>query len=405
MVARADLADPSIVDVLDVARVLDTDAERGLSSTEAARRLHRDGSNEIASAPKVAVWRKAISQFNDPLIYLLAGAAGISLAAWVLDGAPGVPVDALVITVIVVLNAVIGYVQEAKAGDAVAALQDLTEVASTVVRDGMSLSIPSSQLVRGDVLLLGEGDSVGADARLVQSGALRVSEASLTGESAAVEKNPVTLETAQPLADRTNMVFKVTAVTQGAGRAIVTDTGMDTAMGDIARMLQATVQPPTPLQREISLVGKVLGAAVVVIAVVVMATVWLISGVRTFSDAVTVLLLGVSLAVAAVPEGLPAVLSVVLSIGVQQMARRHAVVKTLSSVETLGSASIICSDKTGTLTRNEMTVRRVATVSGRCQVTGVGYAPDGRVQVDGSDLSPPNASSCPPFRWITNTMT
>ncbi len=386
MVARADLADPSIVDVLEVARVLDTDAERGLSSTEAARRLQRDGSNEIASAPKVAAWRKAISQFNDPLIYLLAVAAGISLAAWVLDGASGVPVDALVITVIVVLNAVIGYVQEAKAGDAVAALQDLTEVASTVVRDGVSLSIPSSQLVRGDVLLLGEGDSVGADARLVQSGALRVSEASLTGESAAVEKNPVTLETAQPLADRTNMVFKVTAVTQGAGRAIVTDTGMDTAMGDIARMLQATVQPPTPLQREISLVGKVLGAAVVVIAVVVMATVWLISGVRTFSDAVTVLLLGVSLAVAAVPEGLPAILSVVLSIGVQQMARRHAVVKTLSSVETLGSASIICSDKTGTLTRNEMTVRRVATVSGRCQVTGVGYAPDGRVQVDGSDL-------------------
>jgi Ca2+-transporting ATPase len=378
--------DPSTVDVEEIVRDLGTDVECGLSVTEAAARLQRDGANEIAAAPAVPLWRKVLSQFNDPLIYLLTGATVVSLAAWFFEGASGIPVDAVVITVIVVLNAVIGYVQEARAGDAVAALQDLTQVLSTVVRGGVSVRVPASRLVRGDILLLSEGDSVGADARLIQADALLVNESSLTGESAAVQKDAAVLVSPQPLADRTNMVFKVTAVTQGAGRAVITSTGIDTAMGDIARMLEATVQEPTPLQREIAVVGKTLGAAVIVIALVVMSTIWFISGVHTVTDAVTVLLLGVSLAVAAVPEGLPAILSVVLSIGVRQMARQDAIVKNLSSVETLGSASVICSDKTGTLTRNEMTVRQVATVSGRGQVTGVGYAPDGSVQVDGSDL-------------------
>jgi len=382
---RASVVDPFAQAERDVVEALGTDAERGLSAGEAARRLQQDGPNEIASAPRIPIWRKVVAQFNDPLVYLLTGASGISVVAWMFEGAAGLPVDALVIAVIVVLNALIGFVQEVRAGDAVAALQDLTEVSSTVIRDGVSLRIPSSGLVRGDLLVLGEGDSVGADARLVQVAALRVNESSLTGESEAVEKNTAVLTASQPLADRTNMVFKVTAVTQGTGRAVVTATGMDTAMGDIARMLAATVQPPTPLEREIAVVGKVLGSVVVVIAVVVMTTIWLISDIRTLSDAVTVLLLGVSLAVAAVPEGLPAILSVVLSIGVQRMARQQAIVKTLSSVETLGSASIICTDKTGTLTRNEMTVRQVATVSGGVTVTGVGYAPNGEVQFTGAN--------------------
>jgi Ca2+-transporting ATPase len=382
---REHLFDPFAQAEQAVIEALGTDAERGLSAGEVARRLQQDGPNEIASTPRIPTWRKVVSQFNDPLIYLLTVASMISVVAWAFEGASGLPVDALVIAIIVVLNAVIGFVQEARAGNAVAALQDLTEVSSTVVRDGVSLRIPSSGLVRGDLLVLGEGDSVGADARLVQVAALRVNESSLTGESAAVEKNLAVLGASQPLADRTNMVFKVTAVTQGTGRAVVTATGMDTAMGDIARMLEATVQPPTPLEREIAVVGKLLGSAVVVIAVVVMATIWLISDIHTLADAVTVLLLGVSLAVAAVPEGLPAILSVVLSIGVQRMARQQAIVKTLSSVETLGSASIICTDKTGTLTRNEMTVRRIATVSGGVTVTGVGYTPDGEVQFAGEN--------------------
>jgi Ca2+-transporting ATPase len=386
MAHRENLVDPFARTDYEVADALGTDLERGLSSSEAAARLRDDGPNEIDSAPTIPTWREILSQFNDPLVYLLTGASGISVLAWAFEGAAGLPVDALVIAVIVVLNAVIGFVQEARAGDAVAALQDLTEVSSSVIRDGVNLRLPSSGLVRGDLLVLSEGDSVGADARLVHVGALRINESSLTGESEAVEKKVAALPAAQPLADRTNMVFKVTAVTQGNGRAIVTATGMDTAMGDIARMLGATVAPPTPLEREIAVVGKVLGAAVVGIALVVMATIWWISDIHTLSDAVTVLLIGVSLAVAAVPEGLPAILSVVLSIGVQRMARQQAIVKTLSSVETLGSASIICTDKTGTLTRSEMTVRQVATVSGAVTVTGIGYVPDGEILVNGTNL-------------------
>ena len=178
------------------------------------------------------------------------------------------------------------------------------------------------------------------------------------------------------------MVFKGTAVVQGTGRAVITATGMQTEMGAIATMLDATVEQPTPLQKEVALIGRMLGIAVVVIAVIVVATVLLVSDIEGPSDVITVLLLGVSLAVAAVPEGLPAILSLVLALGVQRMARRNAVVKTLSSVETLGSASVICSDKTGTLTRSEMTIERIMTASGGSRVTGVGYAPLGRLEVE-----------------------
>src|SRR5690606_35211267 len=225
-----------------------------------------------------------------------------------------------------------------------------------------------------------EGDSIAADGLLVEAKALRVAEAALTGESTAASKKPGVLPPDLPIGDRTNTVFRGTAVTQGTGRALVTRTAMDTEMGAIARLLESTVREPTPLDREISFTDRFLGGAVIVIAVSAMATVWLISGVDTAEDAVTVLLLGVSLAVAAVPEGLPAVLSVVLSIGVQRMAQRDAIVKNLSSVETLGSASVICSDKTGTLTNNEMTVQKVVTASGTAAVTGVGSRPAGEVQ-------------------------
>ena len=325
-------------------------------------------------------WRRLLAQFRDPLVYLLLGAIAISLVAWWVEGRHGWPVDAVVIAAIVALNAVLGYVQESRAENAVAALARMTAVTSTVLRDGQLARVPSAALVRGDLLVLGEGDAVGADARLVEAAALRVQEASLTGESEAVLKDAATLPAPAALGDRLDMVFKGTAVAQGSGRAVVTATGMYTEMGAIAGMLEATREEPTPLQREVARVGRTLGLAVIVIAAVVMGTLLLVSDIRGAADVITVLLLGVSLAVAAVPEGLPAILSLVLALGVQRMAKRNAIVKHLSSVETLGSASVICSDKTGTLTRSEMTLQRVMTASGSTHVTGVGYAPHGRVE-------------------------
>ncbi len=379
--------DPSQVDADVVAMQLDVDPAAGLSAQEAARRLEADGPNELRGKKPTPTWRRIVAQFQDPLIYLLLAAVAISLASWVVQGAEGAPVDAIVIAAIVVLNAILGYTQEAKAEDAVAALGTMTAASSMVLREGELTTVPSAELVRGDVLVLNEGDSVGADARLLTASALRVQEASLTGESEAVTKSPTTLIHPASLGDRVNMVYKGTAVAQGVGRAVVTGVGMSTEVGAIAEMLEATVEEPTPLQNEVSRIGKVLGAIVVAIALVVMITIVVVDGVTELSDFVVVLLLGVSLAVAAVPEGLPAILSVVLAIGVQRMARRNAVVKQLSSVEALGSASVICTDKTGTLTRNEMTIERVVTASGSAEVSGVGYVPEGAVTAGGQTLS------------------
>jgi Ca2+-transporting ATPase len=328
------------------------------------------------------VWQRILAQFQDPLVYLLVGAVVIALAAWLIEGREGWPVDALVIAAVLLLNAALGYIQESKAADAVAALARMTAVTSSVLRDGQRQRIPSAELVDGDVLLLEEGDAVGADARLLAAASLRIQEASLTGESEAVLKISAPLVAAAPLADRTSMVFKGTAVVQGSGRGIVTATGMATEVGAIATMLDATREEPTTLQREVALIGRMLGIAVVVIALVVIATILAVSDIESVGEVVTVLLLGVSLAVAAVPEGLPAVLSLVLALGVQRMAARNAVVKSLSSVETLGAATVICSDKTGTLTRSEMTIQRVVTASGTSRVTGVGYAPEGTIETE-----------------------
>ena len=377
------LDDPSVVDAAEVALSLGCDPEHGLTSAEAARRLAADGPNELRAVPPVPAWRRLVAQFRDPLIYLLLAAIAISLAAWFVEGRAGWPVDAIVITSIVLLNAVLGFVQEARAENAVAALAQMTAVSSAVMRDGQLQRVPSAQLVRGDLLVLGEGDSVGADARLLFAASLRVQEASLTGESEAVLKDSAALPAPAALGDRLGMVFKGTAVAQGTGRAVVTATGMDTQVGAIAGMLESTEEQPTPLQTEVRRIGRMLGIAVVVIAVVVVATVLMISDIRSTADVMDVLLLGVSLAVAAVPEGLPAILSLVLALGVQRMAARNAIVKKLSSVETLGSASVICSDKTGTLTRSEMTILRVMTASGGARVTGVGYAPEGRIERTG----------------------
>lgn len=380
------IENPSIQAIEDVASALETNLESGLASNAAASRLADDGPNELRTAARPSHWRRVLSHFQDPLVYLLLAAVFIAFAAWLIEGRVGWPVDSIVIGVIVVLNGILGYVQEAKAENAVAALARMTAVTSAVIRDGQVQRIPSAQLVRGDLLVLGEGDAVGADARLVRTASLSVQEASLTGESEAVCKDTTTLSDLTALADQTNMVFKGTAVVQGTARAVVTATGMATQMGSIAGMLEATKEELTPLQKEISRIGRMLGIVAVIIVVVVVVTIFLISDIRTADDVVGVLLLGVSLAVAAVPEGLPAILTVVLAIGVTRMARQNAIVKKLSSVETLGSATVIASDKTGTLTRSEMTIERIMTASGATHVTGVGYAPHGHVEQKGVTL-------------------
>jgi potassium/sodium efflux P-type ATPase len=334
-------------------------------------------------------WRKLLAQFADPLIYLFLEAVVVSVVAWVSEGADGIPYESLVIAVIIVFNAVLGYVQEARAEQAVAALQRMAATSATVMRDGRAQRIAAADVVPGDVMLLAEGDAISADGRLVEAASLTFAEAALTGESEAVLKDVAPLPAEAGLGDRVNMVFDGTAVTRGRGRAVVTATGMTTEMGHVAGLLGRTEEQTTPLQREVDRIGRMLGIAVIAIAVVVVAAILLTADIDKASDLVSVLLVGVSLAVAAVPEGLPAILSVVLALGVQRMARRRAIVKKLSSVETLGSASVVCSDKTGTLTKNEMTIEKVVTPSGEIDVTGSGYRPAGALQVDGRPLADP----------------
>ena len=386
MIRSSRLHDPSVSGIEAVTDAAGTNIDHGLAQQEALRRLSQNGPNALRSAPLVPAWRRLLSQFQDPLIYLLLVAITISLAGWAVEGRHGWPIDAVVIAIVVLLNGALGYLEQAKARDAVAALARMTQVNSSVIRGAQTLRVPSADLVVGDLLLLDEGDAVGADARLIQATALHVQEASLTGESHAVLKNAATLPAPVAIGDRLNMVFKGTMVVQGQARAVVTATGPQTEMGAIADMLNATVEAPTPLEKEISHIGRVLGMAVIAIAAVVVATILWLSDISSASDVLKVLLLGVALAVAAVPEGLPAILSVVLALGVRRMAGHKAIVKKLSSVETLGSATVICSDKTGTLTRAEMTIVRIATASGTTSVTGVGYEPYGHVESAGTPI-------------------
>ncbi|PKU92441.1 haloacid dehalogenase [Bifidobacterium pseudolongum subsp. globosum] len=384
--------DPSLTDADQVAQALNVDPRTGLSSDEAKRRLEKFGPNELASAPPTPKWKKFLQQFQDPLVYLLLAATAISLVAWIIEkvnAAPGaegeaLPFDSIVIVLILIVNAILGYMQEAKAEEAVNALSEMTAPTSNVLRNGRVERINTTDIVPGDILVLGEGDTVPADGRLIAAASLRIAEASLTGESVPVSKKPATLDSAKALGDRANMVFNGTSVTQGTGRAVVTGTGMNTQVGKIADLLQSTEDEATPLQKEMNHVSKILGIAVCIIAVVVLLALAILEGFHSVHDVIDSLLLAVSLAVAAVPEGLAAILTVVLALGVQRMAAHHAIVKKLHSVETLGSASVICSDKTGTLTRNEMTVERVVVPSGEVELTGTGYSPEGdMVALDG----------------------
>ena len=302
------------------------------------------------------------------LVILLLIATSISAGLWLYERESALPYEAMAIFAVVLLNAVMGYIQESRAEEAVAALRQMSAAHANVIRDGARQSIPAAEVVPGDIILIEEGDTIPADARLIQSTALQTAEAALTGESLPVSKDTLPITEEVGLGDRHNMIFSGTAATYGRGQAVVVATGMQTQMGRIAGMLKEAPTETTPLQKELARVGKLLGIIVVVIAVVMIATIILVEDVRGFSAIFDVLILGVALAVAAVPEGLPAVVTAVLSLGVQRMAKRNAIVRHLAAVETLGSANVIASDKTGTLTKNEMTVRAVVTASGRVSI-------------------------------------
>src|SRR6266508_754720 len=370
-----------------VIAALGSDVNRGLSRAEARARLARDGPNALEAEPPIPAWRRFLAQFQDTLVILLLIATAISIGLWVYERDTALPYEGLVILTIVLLNGVLGYVQEERSERAVAALRALAAASASVVRDGERQRIPTAELVSGDIILLEEGDTIPADARLIQSTALQIAEAPLTGESLPVAKETTSLATEVGVGDQHNMVFSGTAVTYGHGRAIVTATGMRTEIGAIAGLLRRTTADLTPLQKELDRTGKRLGLVVLLIAAVMVMTIVLVDVVSGFRALIDVLILGVALAVAAVPEGLAAVVTAVLAIGVQRMAQRHVIVRKLPAVETLGSATVIASDKTGTLTKNEMTVRTVVTASGRVDITGTGYALEGELRQDGHVLA------------------
>ena len=367
----------------DVLATFGTHARFGLTQSEAQERLGRCGRNELAKEPPVSKWRKFLAQFTDVLVILLMIAGAVSAGLWLYERDAALPYEAIAIFAIVLLNALIGYFQYARAEQALTALRQISAAHAKVIRDSARQTILATDLVPGDVIVVEEGDTIPADARLIESTALQTAEAALTGESLPVSKDVAVIAAAADLGDRHNMIFSGTTATYGHGRAVVTATGMQTQIGHIAGMLKQAPDEATPLQKELDRVARVLAIVVVSIASVMIGMIFLLEDVRGFSAVFDVLILGVALAVAAVPEGLPAVVTVVLSLGVQRMAKRNAIVRHLAAVETLGSANMIASDKTGTLTKNEMTVRLAVTASGRVTFGGTGYALEGEVSREG----------------------
>nr|WP_255683961.1 MULTISPECIES: cation-transporting P-type ATPase [unclassified Xanthobacter] len=352
---------------------LDTGAS-GISSEEARHRLERHGPNALPEAPARNPIFRFLAQFNNALIYFLLASAVAALAL-------GHTIDAVVIVAVVSVNAVVGFIQEGKAEQALSAIRDLIAPHAAVMRDGVRTSIPVRELVPGDLVLLEAGDRVPADLRLVHARNLLVDEAMLTGESVAAEKHEGSVAVDAPLGDRASMAFSGTLVAAGQGAGIAVATGRDTQIGHISTLI-AKVEPlTTPLLKQINSFGRGFTIVAFLASIALFAFAVLLRG----YDWVEALIAVVALAVGAIPEGLPAVITITLAIGVQRMASRRAVIRRLPAVETLGATSIICSDKTGTLTRNEMTARRLVTATHQLEVDGSGYAPQGAFKAIGSD--------------------
>lgn len=358
----------------EVLAVLETDEKKGLSEKEAAQRSARFGPNRLAGARRTSWLAMFAGQFRDFMVGLLLAATCVSFFL-------GEIVDALAIMAIVALNAALGCFHEYRSERSLEALKELVSPEARVIRNGLERKISAAELVPGDVVLIAAGDRVPADIRLLQAFNLETEESSLTGESVPVRKNPAPLRQAVALGETRNMAYMGTAVTRGRGKGVVVATGMATEMGRIASLIQEAERAATPLQRRLAHLGKMLVGLCLFICALVM-----VLGIYRGVDVYQMFLAGVSLAVAAIPEGLPAIVTVALAVGVQRMARRRAVVRRLSAVETLGCATVVCSDKTGTLTQNQMTVRKIVAGEKEAAVTGEGYDPKGEfIGVDPQD--------------------
>ena len=355
---------------------LSADDKKGLAPEDAEKRLGKYGTNELQEEEGKSFAKKLAEQFLDPMIIIL-------LIAAIISGAVGEMVDSVIILAIVIVNAVLSIVQEGKAEEAIAALKKMSSPTVKVIRGGRPVEIDSVRVVPGDLVVLETGDIVPADMRLTESTNLKIDESSLTGESVSVEKDAtVTLEEDAGIGDRENYAYSASIVTYGRGKGIVTATGEDTEIGKIATTLSTMEEEQTPLQKKLAGLSKTLGILVVAVCAVVF-----IVGKLYGHDTLRMFMTSVSLAVAAIPEGLPAIVTIVLSMGMGNMAKRHAIVKRLLAVETLGTTTYICSDKTGTLTQNEMTVTKVYIDGKVMDVSGTGYAPEGELSYEGAKLS------------------
>jgi magnesium-transporting ATPase (P-type) len=365
------------LDVEPALQEADTTPE-GLSVEEAGRRLERFGPNRLRPAQRRGPLVRFLLQFHNILIYILLIAAVVTavLEHWI---------DSGVILAVVIVNALIGFIQEGKAEKALEAISRMLSLDATVIRQGKRQSIPAEQIVPGDLVVLRAGDKVPADLRLIETRELRADEAMLTGESIPVDKQIDPLPAETGMADRSCMAFSGTLVATGRGTGVAIATGDRTEIGRISEMVSQTEELTTPLIRQMNRFGRVLAIVVVLFAAITFALGFFLRG----ADWAEMFLAAVALAVAVIPEGLPAIMSIILAIGVRRMANRSAIIRRLPAVDTLGALTVICSDKTGTLTRNEMTVTRVVTARGTCEVTGVGYAPDGEIRRQGepADLS------------------
>lgn len=366
----------------DLITELNTDLEKGLTENEAANRLEKYGPNELKEEAKQSMLSKIIAQFNDFLILILIGASIVSFIV-------GEKIDSAVIIAIVIVNAALGLYQEGKAEKALEALQKMAAPTAKVIRNGNISEVPANTLVPGDIVILETGDIIPADLRLIESSNLKVEEASLTGESVPVEKDAEAVFAEDvSLGDRANMAYMSTIVAYGRGKGVVVGTGHDTEIGKIATMIQTYEDESTPLQKKLNQLGKMLGTITLLVCAAVFGL-----GVFQKRDLLEMFLTAISLAVAAVPEGLPAIVTIVLALGMNRMVQRNAIVKRLLAVETLGTTTYICSDKTGTLTQNEMTVVKAYTDGKVIEVTGIGYEPKGEFKIEDKVINPEESAN------------